>query len=165
MPTVQNVAISLYRQIHALCNRPAPYRIRPVWVDNPPESLAELLRYTAATPERDSTGALLGQTIYVSGEHCDRTIWPSREANMLLRAWHDSHHILLGAEFDLTGELRCARYACTQVEGSWERRVLWADLAGQSLYYDRHGSFPENQADFVVDFVQDPEYALARGGY
>ena len=67
----------------------------------------------------------------------------------MFRAWHDSHHILLGAEFDLAGELRVALYACAQIVGKLERATLWAELWGQVCYYEAHGEFPEDQCSFV----------------
>lgn len=146
---------SLESQIRALCARPAPYAIEPVPMESgAPDTLSSLLEQSHALGAwRDSAGALQGSRIPVWSGKSARTIWSTPEANWLFRAWHDSHHILLGAEFDSTGELRVARHACAQISGKPERAILWAELWGQVCYYNAHGAFPENQRAFVRDCI------------
>lgn len=165
---VRPLSRSLENQIAALCNRSAPYRVEPIPVaSGAPDSLTTLLDQTHAIgPWRDDQGMLVGTRIPVWSGASNRTIWSSPESNWTFRAWHDSHHILLGAEFDRAGELRVARHACALIHGKPERAILWAELQGQQDYFARYSAYPENQRAFVRDcIVYGIGRTIARGIY
>jgi hypothetical protein len=79
--------------------------------------------------------------------------------NHLFRAWHDSVHILLDAEFDPRGERRVSEYQCAMIDGAAERAVLWAETEGQQGYRARWGSYPADQRSFVAHCIA---HGLAR---
>lgn len=89
----------------------------------------------------------------------DRTIWSSPDMNHAFRAWHDYHHLILGEEMDHAGEVACALHALDELrnaalpDGDRLGDILWAELWGQALHFERFGVFPEDQAGFVGTFV------------
>ena len=93
----------------------------------------------------------------------DQTIYGSAEANWAFRAWHDTTHLNLDADFSLQGETVVAH--AQAAEAGEHGGLILADVLGQALYYDRWGRFPENQIAFVVDYMADAERALSRPGY
>lgn len=166
---------SLERQIAALCARPAPYRIEALPLEHgAPDSYAALVEATgprspipgAGAIRCERTGALIGERIPVWSGASERTIWSRPSANHLFRAWHDSHHILLCADFSRDGERRAAEYALSLVHGRAERAILWAETEGQQEYCARWGAFPDAQRDFVRDcIVHGIPRTVARGLY
>ena len=143
---------SLEQQVLALCARPAPYRIEAAPCDPGPSTFDDLLA-SVESIRCERTGALIGQRIQVWSGASDRTIWSSPEMNHLFRAWHDSVHILLDAEFDPRGERRVSEYQCAMIDGAAERAVLWAETEGQQGYRARWGSYPADQRSFVRDCI------------
>lgn len=175
--TARPLSRSLEAQLVRLCSRAAPYRIEALALETgAPDSLESLLDATSGRvdPEsetgagelRDATGALVGERIPVWSGASERTIWSGPDANALFRAWHDSHHILLGAGFDPAGELRVARHACASIEGTPERAVLWCETWGQVCYFERWHAFPDAQRAFVRDAVRfGLDVTVERGVY
>ena len=134
---ISQAVASLEARIASLC-REALIEPRPT--TDAPDSLARLQH---ATEMRD--GVLL---IPVWTGASDRTIWSGPEANYLFRAWHDSHHLRLGAEFTREGERLVADLALSEVSGVLERALLWAETEGQQEHYARWGEFPGDQRGF-----------------
>lgn len=167
---------SLENQLLALCAQDAPYRIEALALDSgAPTTLAELLESTrgvagpesgAGTLRHPDSRALIGERIPVWSGASSRSIWSRADVNILSRAWHDAHHILLCAEFDIAGDLACARYACSLIEGKPERAILWAEIAGQAFYFERWQAFPSDQRGFVRDCIRfGVERSVALGCY
>lgn len=167
---------SLESQLLSLCSQAAPYRIEALAMESGhPTTLPELLESTRGIAGQDSgagtlrdpeTRALIGERIPVWSGASSRSIWSRADINILFRAWHDSHHILLAAEFDAAGELTCARYACSLIHGKPERAILWAEIAGQYWYFERWQAFPWNQRAFVRDCIRfGVERTIALGCY
>ena len=92
--------------------------------------------------------------IPVSREHSDRTIWSGREANWIFRAWHDWLHLKLSAEMDFDGEIRVAHAHLSAIEGAEDRKILWAETAGQVAFHAAFGFFPRDQRLFVQEFIR-----------
>lgn len=118
-----------------------------------PSTYAELVEVWNRAQPADKRGFGCGSLPVFSG-NCERTIYGSREANWAFRAWHDRLHVQLQAGFDRVGEERVARSQVMELEraGADESDVLavWYDVAGQFLYAERFGGFPEDQASFVA---------------
>ncbi len=152
------ISRSLELQILAMCERPAPYTIEAVPMGSgAPTTYQELL-------DQSLTGGDGSMRIPVWTGASDYTIWSCREANWLFRAWHDSHHILLGADFSREGEQHVARYESTLIRGEAECTVLWFETEGQQEYKARHGVYPENQRDFVRDCIVRGIHAACHSG-
>lgn len=170
---------SLERQLLALCGERAR-EIQALPVDiGAPSCLSELLEQTRGECGRSDewgTGAILGfplkprtyvgLRVPVSTAHSASTIWSGPRVNWLSRAWHDSVHIELGAEFDCDGELRTARVQCSRIWGKPERAIMWAETGGMTLYHAAYGAYPLNQRQFVLDCLRHGvELTIARGVY
>lgn len=116
-----------------------------------------------ASPDAPSTWDELREyradpVLIVYDGHSERTIWPTPHDNYALRAYHDSLHLELDADFSTAGELRVARehvrLAKRDGVSKLGRRMLWLDIAGQIAYIDKHGDFPTDQAAFVEDCLR-----------
>jgi len=169
---------SLECQLIARCAREGLYRIEALALDaDEPQSLADLREATRGECHPDDTRAgriygpdgpfdIQGERIPVWSGASTRTIWSGPRVNYLFRAWHDSVHLLLGADFDPAGELDVARYQCREIHGSAERALLWIETAGQVQYHAAHGAFPSNQRRFVIDALRfGLETSIGRGLY
>lgn len=135
-----------------VCAMQGIWRIDAIVTAESPASLAELLE---ATRE--------GGPVPVSGEHGDHTIWGSAALNALFRAWHDTTHVLLSAEFDREGERRVANAQVSHAPRGTED-ILWAETFGQVAFHERWGAFPARQREFVLFALRHGlESALAEG--
>lgn len=107
--------------------------------------------------------------IYSGG--CDSTIFGDPNVNYDFRAWHDWCHWQGGHDFSLRGEyetfkMQCghlvAIYGDNETTRAW-RRILFADIIGQKVYERRFGQFPDNQMQFVRDYLnKGPMFAFER---
>lgn len=97
-------------------------------------------------------------TITVSTAHSESTVFATPHLNACFRYWHDMAHIATGAPFTAEGERTAATYQAHQVyhlQGpSEETKSRWyalidCEVNGQTEYFMKHGSFPDNQRDFA----------------
>lgn len=123
-----------------------------------PDSFAKLL--TAYEKARRC-----GAPLPVYAGDCELSIYGSPEVNHAFRAWHDSMHVELGAEFDDVGEHTIAvkGYHRLIAEGvsREDASAVFADVWGQYEYEQRHGVFPHDQAAFVAAYLLSRNGALA----
>jgi hypothetical protein len=84
----------------------------------------------------------------------DKTIYGAASVNHAFRAWHDSLHIQLGAEFTLDGEIRVAREQARLIGSDKLGDILIAEVKGQAEYFAKHGEFPVDQVKFIVDYLK-----------
>ena len=89
----------------------------------------------------------------VSNEACEGTIYLSSEANMAFRFWHDMLHLSMHKDVSYDDEMQVAaehlRVAGASGLSNMAKAMLRADTYGQSMYYQAHGKFPEDQLAFV----------------
>ncbi len=128
--------------------------------DSAPETYDELIAHL------DAGGRMI---VYSGGS--ERTIYGDPEVNFAFRAWHDWCHWRGRYDFSHEGERAAcamqgdhliARYGESSETRRW-RRILQAEIIGQREYFDRHGTFPEDQRAFVAAYLADhsPRTALA----
>lgn len=132
---------------HVLRNAPDHVAV----ADAPGESLAQLREAW-----REALGH--GRPVPVWNGASDATIWPDAATNHAFRAYHDLIHVQCGFEFDRDGEMALAREHIRRARrdgvSRLGRRQLWAEIAGQFAYNDRHGEFPTDQRAFVAHCVR-----------
>ena len=113
-------------------------------------------RYAPSTlGELRMVHAITGR-IAISGANSDRTIFGDPEVNFAFRAWHDWHHLKLGAQFDPAGELAVANSQAgdlialygAAVSRPW-RKLLEIEINGQVRYFAYHNCFPDDQIGFA----------------
>lgn len=110
-----------------------------------PQSLAEL-----------KAAAAKGGPLPVWSGGSEHTIYSTPEVNFAFRAWHDTFHLLLNAEFNGEGEAivnaASIRQALEDKSVSIEDlQALHYDVWGQYVYATHHaGEFPTNQAAFIA---------------
>lgn len=111
----------------------------------------------------------------------ENTIFGDPEINWGFRAWHDHCHLrnregkfdpaapiehLNG--FTLNGERVTALEMCSDIRkvygyGPIAKRMMalvWAEVVGQAMFFERHGRFPQDQVAFVRAYLVDPECAV-----
>jgi hypothetical protein len=123
----------------------------PPWFadDRAPTTLAQLRERAQLSPY-----------MHVSNEHSAHTIYSSAQVNYAFRAWHDSLHLELSAEFDAEGELLVARAHEQAIRDAIKAGAhglteldccaLFFEVWGQFRYAQEHdGAFPIDQAAFV----------------
>ena len=128
---------------------------------------------TADNSKVDELGkvrAILANTGYVtvwSGKS-DKSIWSDIRVNLAFRAWHDYIHIINDFPFTFEGELRTYVEHCKQLRAIYGVNneteewchLLYAEIMGQLEYKELHGDFPEEQRQFVRDYMANPVSAL-----
>jgi hypothetical protein len=122
-----------------------------------PSTYRELKAHVAAT----------GRLVVYAGAS-DRTIYGDPAVNHAFRAWHDYCHLLGGYDTSFVGEVAVCRAQERQLlhrYGDSERTFRWkkiveADIIGQARYFERHGTFPVDQAAFVRAYLHDLAQAL-----
>ena len=116
-----------------------------------PSTLANLKAFAKAYP---------GFPLPVSSAFSDGTIYSTARINFAFRAWHDSLHLQLNAEFDADGELLVARAHEQAVRDAIKAGshglteldccALFFEVWGQFRYSQEHGgAFPIDQAAFI----------------
>ncbi|MEM7200243.1 MAG: hypothetical protein AAF628_08270 [Planctomycetota bacterium] len=124
---------------------------------NAPDTFAELKAW------RDEGNILGVDSLPVSGDHCEQTIYRDRATNVAFRAWHDAIHLAHDYGTDFEGEIATASEHARRVLDSLgvfadeAAAIITADTAGQSIYHNRHGRFPTDQRKFVREFVAGGE--------
>ncbi len=83
----------------------------------------------------------------------DNTIYGDARVNHAFRAWHDALHIKLNVGFDLQGETRVALEQARILGGPWAE-IIMAEVVGQAEYFAKHGEFPKNQVEFIVNYLK-----------
>ena len=110
-----------------------------------------------------------GRRLVVYKGGSDNTIFGDPTVNYHFRAWHDWCHWQGRHDFSLAGEyavyeMQCAHlvtvYGDDETTHRWQR-ILFADGIGQKLHHEQHGSFPQNQMEFVRRFLGNRPAAAA----
>lgn len=88
----------------------------------------------------------------------DTSIYMTDEANWAFRFWHDVLHIEYNLDFCTSSEITLGGLHVDAVAkqfgpDSTETLLMLADTVGQTQYYARTGTFPENQMEFVLNYV------------
>ena len=113
-------------------------------------------RIGIAAPSTYSELARRGmRDLEISPLACEGTIYGNVATNIAFRAWHDATHIRHGLGFTLADELRVAAIQVSQVSCPFDRALVWCDVAGQALYFARHGAFPRDQRAFVAHYLRN----------
>lgn len=91
------------------------------------------------------------------------SIYSTVAANIAFRAWHDTLHLTLDADFGSAGEyvvaLEHRRVARAAGLPESDIRALWADTWQTFCYAARHnGHFPTNPREFVAHCLETSEY-------
>lgn len=100
-------------------------------------------------------------TVWSGGS--DRTVYGDPTINHAFRAWHDSIYVGQRFTFDLEDERRVAlvqRDTAFRAGLTNLALVLYTDVVGQALHFQRHGTFPEDQVGFITAYLRDPLAAL-----
>lgn len=109
-----------------------------------------------STFEQLKLDALTMGTLFISDDHCETSIY-GVQGNVAFRTMHDLGHLSTGLTFRTADEVSLALHQWEQVRlhipTAWRERcqaVYQADTVMQSLYCEKHGSFPTNQTEFVL---------------
>lgn len=112
--------------------------------------------YNPATFEELQAQAATG-TLIIGREHSHMSIY-GVEGNVQFRIMHDLGHLSTGLTFSTADEVALALHQWEQIRlwipVAWRERcqaVYQADTIMQSLYCERHGEFPADQAAFIHD--------------
>ena len=100
------------------------------------------------------------ETLPILGKYSENSIYGLPEGNVAFRAWHDTIHLALNADFSFAehaGEYRVAVEQCRQASlySATLADVLWADTYGQGQHMLKHGAFPANQLGFVEYYLKN----------
>jgi hypothetical protein len=102
----------------------------------------------------------------------DKTIYSHARYNYAFRAWHDKVHLELDAGFGKLDEIRVCNEQVRQARARFvmlalseeDIRAVIADVAGQVLYYYKHGEFVKDQALFVGACLEDGIFTTLDSG-
>lgn len=89
-----------------------------------------------------------GVSIPIWSGGSELTIYGDRVVNWAFRAWHDSVHIALQADFSLEGETRVAMEQA-RILGGAHGRIMLAEVVDQLRYFEAHGRFPVDQLSYM----------------
>ena len=79
----------------------------------------------------------------------ETAIYGDPSVNWRFRAWHDAHHAATGIGFTVEDEVQVARIQCAQLD-SRLAAVVWQEIAGQALEFERTGKFLEDQTAWTI---------------
>jgi hypothetical protein len=85
----------------------------------------------------------------------DNTIWSESKANWLFRAHHDLIHVKYSLDFTLDGEIEVARIQANNIDNEILAQVFLCEVIDQAEYFKRHGTFPVNQREFMVESLKN----------
>lgn len=84
----------------------------------------------------------------------DKTIYGDASVNWAFRAWHDSLHLKLNAEFNESGERRVAFEQARLIGGGTFGTILVGEIVGQAEYLNKYGQFPVDQVEFMRNYLK-----------
>lgn len=87
----------------------------------------------------------------------DNNIFGDSKINILFRVWHDKIHFENNYKFDLKGELQCYLKHIVELPKDFEleKKLLFAEIVGQTLFFEENNRFPDNQREFTIKFLKD----------
>lgn len=101
------------------------------------------------------------KVLHVSSAFSEKSIY-GLTGNVQFRIAHDLAHIKHALGFTVDAELILAEEHWAELRKSipirWRplcQAIYLADTVSQSLYYERHGKFPEDQRAFVHDILRN----------
>lgn len=103
---------------------------------------------------------LTGDSLPVSDQHCEATLFLTPKHNVMFRFWHDVSHVELGLSFVHSDELDLTLWHLSELEevgigrGSLAYRLFEADLVGALLVNSIAKRFPYDQLSFDIGCVQ-----------
>jgi hypothetical protein len=111
---------------------------------------------TVAPEQYAALWASTTETLPILGEYCEHTVYGDALGNIAQRAWHDTIHLQLHADFTVAGETRVAREQCRIVSqySAFLADIVWCDLEGQTRHNVQYGHFPTVQDAFVWHLFQ-----------
>lgn len=94
----------------------------------------------------------------IAEEASDDTIFDCRDTNWHFRAWHDRVHADHNFEMTAAGEANTAYVQCAHMfefYGDTAQTRYWfalllTEVVGMAHFFQRHGSFPMDQRQFVI---------------
>jgi hypothetical protein len=84
----------------------------------------------------------------------DKTIYGDPSVNWAFRAWHDSLHLKLGADFSLQGERIVALEQCRVIGSDAWAKIVMGEVVGQVEYLNKYGTFPADQMAFMRNWLK-----------
>ena len=88
---------------------------------------------------------------------CDKTIFTDKAVNLAARAWHDNTHLVYNLSFSVEDEIQVARIQCDNIARAGlerYRNVIWLDVVGQVLFYDKYKMYVKDQNAFVCHLLK-----------
>ena len=79
--------------------------------------------------------------------------------NFMFRAVHDAHHLSIGADFTLEGEIKAFQHAASLTHNETLKRFFFSEIVLQAATFYATGTFPEQR---IVDSPLMSHY-LTRG--
>lgn len=130
--------------------------------------------FVAACNARDSRARIPYFPVWTGA--CENTVWGSPEANQMFRFVHDiTAHCIGGLSFSDTDEIAAGDLFARAV---WHKAkdfgfddalaglcsaLAYLDTAGQIIYKQVHGRFPDNQLQFAEEVWEGYTYQLSHG--
>ena len=82
------------------------------------------------------------------------TIYSSPDLNFAFRAWHDRVHWENGLNFSVTDEIIVGMEQARKIDNNMGICIMFADTAGQRVYYHKYGEFVSNQREFNFSLAE-----------
>jgi len=92
-------------------------------------------------------------------------IYGAPRVNWTFRAWHEWCHVRTGYDTSVRAEVRLALFQCAEaarVGGDMFARVVWLEVAGQALEFERSGDFLADQTAWTLARLADAGYPYTR---
>lgn len=109
----------------------------------------QLLRCTFDRLKFQSVSSLV---VWSGGSNA--TVYGDPAINHAFRAWHDSLHLKLGLDFSLESEIAVATEQSRLLHNDGLARLIMAEVKGQAEYFAKHSQFPDNQVEFVTNYLK-----------
>lgn len=111
----------------------------------------------ATFEEMKMDAEMRGGVFSVNRLHSDCTVFGDADTNWAFRAWHDSCHIKMDADFSRLGEERAMGLMMAHLDEKFDLNapLLWyeiiqVEVMGQFDYLEKWGEFPVDQRAFMA---------------
>lgn len=120
---------------------------------------ASSLKYTVANLAPDSLNTIKAQSLIIWSGASDNTIYNDAVVNYAFRALHDALHIKTGLDFSPDHEIEIGRIQASKYDGIMAD-LVYAETAGQALYYKINGIFLLDQTSFTRQYLINLGYKI-----
>lgn len=118
---------------------------------NQAKNLVYIVKDDAPSNEEE---LLNSSTLVIWSGGSEKTIYNDKTVNYAFRALHDEMHLKTGFNFSIENEIELGRLQASKYTSSLMQELVFCEIAGQAMYFQKYNKFLENQYEFTLTYLK-----------